>query len=126
MPITIKITGIGVLFILMITSGFWLSKKNKPYPVILFNIHKIISLACFILGSIVIYNLQKEIELSSILFILILVTGSLFVLSMITGGLLNLDKPFYNFLKLLHRIFSLTVIILTAAIFYLTKENGTF
>ena len=120
MPITIKITGIAFLFFLMIISGFWLSKKDKPYPVVLFNIHKLLSLAAFILGGIVIYNLQKGIEITSGHLLFISATGVLFILSIITGGLLNLDKPFYNLLKLLHRILSPIVIILTATIFYLT------
>jgi len=119
MPITIKIASLTVLFLLIIISGFRLSKKDKPYPGVLFNVHKLISLAAFIQGGIVIYNLQKEIELSSLLLILILATGILFILSLITGGLLNLDKPFYKLLKLLHRIFSPIVIILTVIIFCL-------
>jgi len=119
MPITIKITGIAFLFFLMIITGFWLSKKEKPYPVFLFNVHKLLSLAAFILGGIVIYNLQKGIEITSGHLLLISATGVLFILSIITGGLLNLDKPFYNLLKLLHRILSPIVIILTGTIFYL-------
>lgn len=122
MTITIKITGIAVLFLLIIISGFWLTKKNRPYPTVLFNVHKLFSLAAFILNGIVIHNLQGEIELSSMLFLLIIVTSGLFILSIITGGLLNLDKPFYNLLKLLHRILSPTTIILTALIFYLTLK----
>ena len=119
MSLTIKITFIAILFLLIVISGFWLSKKDKPYPALLFNVHKLLSLATFILGFIVIYNLQKDIELSSGHILIIIGTGILFILSIVTGGLLNLDKPLYNFLKLLHRIISPTVIILTATIFYL-------
>ena len=119
MSITIKITFIAILFLLIVISGFWLSKKAKPYPVLLFNVHKLISLAAFILGGIVIYNLQKGIEITSGHLLLISATGVLFIFSIITGGLLNLDKPFYKLFRLIHRILSPIVIILTAIIFYL-------
>ena len=44
MSITLKITGIGIVFLLIIISGIWLTKTGRPYSPVLFNVHKLISL----------------------------------------------------------------------------------
>jgi hypothetical protein len=118
MSITLKITGIGVLFLLIIISGIWLTKAGRPYSPVLFNVHKLISLAGVGVTGIVVYNLFNSLDVGPLLWTFIIVTGLFFVVLIVTGGLLNLDKPVYNLLRTIHRILSAVSVILTAVIFY--------
>ncbi len=118
MSITLKITGIGVLFLLVIISGIWLTKAGKPYNPILFNVHKLISLAGVIIAGIFVYNLLRGMEISPLMWTLVIGTGVFFIGLIVSGGLLNLDKPFYNLLRTIHRILPAVSIIMTAVIFY--------
>ena len=118
MSITLKITGIGIVFLLIIISGIWLTKTGKPYNPVLFNVHKLISLGGVVFTGIVVYNLLREIEIRPLIWALVILTGVFFIVLIVTGGLLNLDKPFYNLLRTIHRILPAVFVILTAVIFY--------
>jgi len=123
MNISLKITGIGFLFVLIILSGIWLTKTGKPYPSILFNAHKLLSLAGTILAGIVAYQLQKPIELSTQLTTIVIVTGIFLLVLIITGGLLNLEKSFFQVLRIIHRILSPLTIALVTLTFYLLMKK---
>ena len=118
LSITLKITVIGVLFLLIIISGISLARTGKPYSPVLFNIHKLISLAGVVLTGIVVYNLLRGLEVSPLMWALVIVTGVFFIILIVSGGLLILDKPFYNLLRTIHRILPAVSIILTAVIFF--------
>ena len=42
----------GVLFILTLVFGFWLSRSGKPYHTLIFNVHKLIALAAVVVTAI--------------------------------------------------------------------------
>lgn len=123
MNITIKLTGLGLLFLLIIISGIWLTKTGRPYQNIVFNVHKLISLLTVVLGAIMVYNLQKGLEISGLATSLMILAGIMFIILTITGGLLNLDKPFYDTLRIVHRILSPLSIILTIIVFYILLKK---
>lgn len=123
MNISLKVAGIGVLFLLIIISGIWLAKTGKPYPSVLFNVHKLISLATVALTGIVLYNLLRSNEGNSLIFSLILVAVLFFLALIITGGMLNLDKPSYDIMKIIHRLVSPLSILLIIALFWLLLKK---
>jgi len=123
MNITIKLTGLGILFLLIIISGIWLTKTGRPYQNILFSVHKFVSLLTVVLGAIMVYNLQKSTEISALATTLMIVAGIIFIILIVTGGLLNLDKPFYETLRITHRILSPITVILTVVVFYLLLKK---
>lgn len=123
MSITLKITGIGVLFALIILSGIWLTKTGRPYSPVLFNVHKLVSLAGVVVTGIFVYNLLRGIEIRPLMWALVILTGVFFIVLIVTGGLLNLDKPFYTILRTIHRILPAFSIILPAIVFFLLLEK---
>lgn len=123
MNITIKLTGLGLLFLLIIISGIWLTKTGRPYQNIVFNVHKLISLLTVVLGAIMVYNLQKGLEISALATSLMILAGIMFIILIVTGGLLNLEKPFYDTLRIIHRILSPLSIILTIIVFYILLKE---
>jgi hypothetical protein len=123
MNITMKITTVGVLFLLIVLSGVWLTNTGKPYNPVVFNVHKLISVAGVIVTGIFVYKLLRSIEISPLLWTVTIVTGLLFIILLVTGGLLNLDKPFYDLMRTIHRITPAISIILTIVIFYLLLKK---
>jgi len=99
-----KIIGTGLLFLLTIVTGIWLSNSGKPLNTLIFNIHKFTALASVIFIAIVIRNLFKNVEINHVILTLIIVTG-LFVLTLfISGALLSLGKPVNNIILTIHSV----------------------
>jgi len=124
MSLTLKITGIGLLFLLMIFSGIWLTKTGKPYTPVLFNVHKLLSLAAVVLAGIQAYSLFKNADAGSLELTLLILAGVLFIVLFVSGGLLNEDLKIYHLLRALHRITPLVAVTLTVVVFYLLLKKG--
>ena len=124
MSLTLKITGIGLLFVLMIFSGIWLTKTGKPYSPVLFNVHKFLSLAAFVLAGIQAYSLLKHVDAGSLEITLLILAGVLFILLFITGGLLHEDLKIYHLLRTVHRIAPVVAIGLAVVGFYLLLKKA--
>jgi len=119
MSITLKISGIIILFIGMIFSGVWLAKAGKPYDSTWFNIHKIVSLIAVVLAGIQAYSLYKASAHPQVVWVLMIITALLFLILLVSGGLMNTDTSVQQLLQLVHRISSGAAIILSVLVFYL-------
>jgi len=114
-----KIIITGILILIIIVSGIWLSRLGKPYNVALFTIHKIISILAIISTVITIYHLQKPIEISNIEWVLMILTGLLFLMAFVTGALMSFEKPVHAIISITHKITPFLIVISTALIIYL-------
>jgi hypothetical protein len=123
MNISLKLAGIGFLFLLIIISGIWLAKTGKPYQPALFNVHKLISLAAIALTGVVLYNILKTTQGSSVVFILLMIAVLFLLALIVTGGMLNLEKPYYNILLIIHRIISPLSILVLIGIFWILLKK---
>jgi hypothetical protein len=85
----------GLSFLLILLSGFWLSRSGKPYGTIVFSIHKLVAVATVVLLGVTIYRINRVGTLSAIELLAPIVTGLFFLGTMVTGGLLSIpiDKP---------------------------------
>ena len=106
----------AIFFILMILSGIWMSRKGKPYNVLLFNFHKLISVATLVMIILIILAWSQVSSLTGSFMVLMILAGLVFVILMITGGLLNVKKETPPALLYTHRI---SPIILTALLGYI-------
>ena len=123
MSIVSKIIGTGLLFLLTIVSGIWLSNSGKPLNSLIFNIHKLIALGSVIFTAIVIRNLLKDVEIKTVILTLIILTG-LFVLTLfISGALLSLGKPVNNIILTIHSLTPIPTVITIAMTIYLILVN---
>lgn len=110
-------------FLLMILSGIWLSRKGKPYNLILFNIHKMISLGAILMTTLALLFYSRDYALSSINITLIICTAILFIILLLTGGLLNIKKEMPRFVLITHRITPLIVSVLAFLSIYILIQN---
>ena len=109
----------GVLFILTLVFGFWLSRSGKPYNGLLFNIHKLIALAAVIVAAIRAFNALKIVEAQPILIALLIVIGLCAVALFLTGALMSANKPAYPSLLTIHRVAPLLAVIAAIGTLYL-------
>ena len=94
----------GILFLLTLAFGIWLSLAGKPYNGILFNFHKLVALGAVIVTSIQLYLVFKNMEPQIIIIVLIIMAG-LGVLSLFaSGALMSAGKLSYSIMLTVHRI----------------------
>jgi len=108
----------GIIFLLTLAFGVWLSKIGKPLNTVIFTAHKLIALAAVIFTGIAIYSLIKNVQIH--LFVVALITGvGLCVLALFaTGTLLSLDTSIQKITLIIHRVAPLLAVICVAMTIY--------
>ncbi len=112
-----KVIITGSFFLVIFLLGFLLSRSGKPYPGLLFNIHKLIALGALVYVAVMVYNAHRAAPLAPAVIILVLFTGVCFVLTIVAGGLLNIDRS-PSFLAIIHRFSPYLTLLGTAATLY--------
>jgi len=87
-----KVIGAGLFYLFIFLSGFWLSHLGKPYPTIVFSIHKLIGVATAIFLVITVYRIHQAAPLSPVEITAGVVTVLFFAGTIVAGGLLSIDK----------------------------------
>jgi len=126
-----RIAVIGLLLLVTLLSGFWLSRNlrlndprlsGKPIAGAIYGIHKLVALVFVIYAVVTIRKLYRGMEFTSIEFTAVIVAGLLFVLLIASGSLLSLAKPRNDAILAVHKVGSfLTVIATSGAIYLLTR-----
>jgi len=87
--------------------------------VIIFNIHKLVSLAAVVFLIITIYQINQVAKLSAIELIASVVTGLLSLGTIVSGGLVSIDKPVPAAISMMHKLFPYLTVLSTAVTLYL-------
>ncbi len=110
----------GLLFLLTLGSGVWLSHSGKPLNTVIFTIHKLIALATVVIIAISVYNLYRIADIrSSLVPALIAASGLLFLALFVTGALLSLEKPASGAILRVHQVAPLLALGSSSAAIYL-------
>ena len=92
----------GILFLLTLAFGVWLSHVGKPYNGLLFNIHKLIALACVVLLGV---QLSKMLQAPDGQMVVLLVVSALCVIALfVTGAMMSAGKLDYALMLTIHRV----------------------
>jgi hypothetical protein len=94
----------GIVFILTLASGLWLSLVGRPYNSAIFNLHKLVALAAVILAAIQLNAALKTVEARVLLNTLIVVAGVCVLALFITGAMMSLGKLNYHLMLTVHRV----------------------
>ena len=114
----------GIIFLLTLVFGIWLSNSSKPYNGILFNIHKLIALVAVIVTTMQIYMILKGMESQSLVITLVIFAALCVVALFATGAFMSLEKLNYAIILAIHRVSSVLAIITMSTIIYLlTGKN---
>ncbi|MGC2514114.1 MAG: hypothetical protein WA383_06295, partial [Terriglobales bacterium] len=118
-----KIAVIGLLFLVTLLSGVWLSRNlrrndprpsGKPLAGADTAVHKLVALAMGIIAGVTIRNLHRGIEFRRIELTGVIVAGLLFLLMVVSGSLLSLGKARNDEILTLHKVGSLLTFIITS------------
>lgn len=119
MDTTSKFITPGIIFLLTLASGVWLSSSGKPLNTLIFTVHKLIALAMVILTAIQIYNLLKATGIQALPMALIIFAGLCVLALFATGALMSLGKPVDAILLTIHRVAPFLAVIAMGATVYL-------
>lgn len=111
-----------ILFILTVVFGFWLSRMGKPYNQALFNIHKLIALACVVLAVIAVVNLSKAGKQTGITLAFSILAGLSVLDLFISGAMMSVGKEFNGAMLLTHRIAPAMLAAFAGFAFYLLNK----
>jgi hypothetical protein len=115
----------GIVFLLTLVFGVWLSRSGKPLNTGIFTVHKLIALGAVVATAIQTYNALKSAETQASLIALIIVIGLCVVALFVTGALISANRPPYSVLLLIHRLSVFLVLIVgTATIYLLTGRTS--
>jgi hypothetical protein len=119
-----KFTIPGILLLLTLVFGFWLSFSGKPYNGILFNIHKLIALAAVIVTAIQVYGALRTAQVQFLLIAAIVLTGLCVVALFATGALMSIGGPGYDIQLAVHRVALVLTPIAAAGVVYLLANRA--
>jgi len=94
----------GIVFVLTLASGLWLSRAGKPLNPLIFNVHKLIALAAVVITAIQAFNALRGAPDQAILIALLALAGLSVVALFATGALMSMNKPAYGVLLTIHNI----------------------
>ena len=124
MEIASKFIALGIVFLLTLVFGFWLSHLGKPYNGILFNIHKLIALGAVVATAMQIYNIFKVMGSQSPIVILVILAAICVVALFASGAFLSIGNLNYQLMKTIHNIAPvLMVIAMALTLYFLSGRN---
>jgi hypothetical protein len=113
----------GIIFLLTLAFGFWLSHSGKPYNSILFNIHKLIALATVVLTVIQLVKVLKVTQIQALFMVAMIVAGLCVVALFVSGALLSAGKLSYDVMLTIHRIAPILLTISLGLMVYILTRN---
>jgi hypothetical protein len=114
-----KAIDVGLLYLLPIGTGIWLSNSGRPLSTLFITVHKLVALATVVLTSMLFWRLLKHVQVGAPL-IGLMIASAVFVIALFaTGALLSTGKPANNLLLMIHRIAPVLLALSTGAEAYL-------
>lgn len=112
----------GILFLLTLVFGFWLSHVGKPYNGLLFNLHKLIALACVVFLGI---QFSKTLHAPDWQLVVLLATMALCAIALFaSGALMSAGKLDYALMLTIHRVAPGVLVLCCALAFnFLTRKS---
>ncbi|MBN2086290.1 MAG: hypothetical protein JW748_13805 [Anaerolineales bacterium] len=124
----LRIIGIGILFLLIFLTGFWVSRSGKPYDTFRMTVHKLIALADVVLLVLTVYWIHKSTPIQPAVLAAVILSMALFIAAIISGGLVsilgtggmaNLAPAARTAVSLSHKVLPYLTVLATAASLYL-------
>jgi hypothetical protein len=109
----------GIIFILTLIFGVWLSLVGKPYNGILINIHKLIALAGVIIIALRLSRMLKQADLQVLVILLVIVVGLCVIALFATGAIMAMGKLNHSIMLAIHNIALILMPVAMVVIVYL-------
>lgn len=117
-----KIIGTGLLYLLTICLGIWLSHFGRPLNAALSAVHKLVALGSAVVTVLLFINLLKGINVEAGLLALLIAAGVCIVALIATGAILSGAKALNRPLLLVHNISTVLAVLCLAGAVYLAVK----
>jgi hypothetical protein len=117
-----KMVSSGILFVLAIITGIWLSNSGRPFSSLVLAIHKLIALASVVSAIILLRFLMQNVTVGLGLLFLLTTSALLILLLFITGALLSTGNPANDITLKIHQAAPFLAIITTTAAIFTLKQ----
>ncbi len=114
----------GIVFLLTLASGFWLSNAGKPYNGVIFNIHKLIALGAVIATVIQLSRVLNPADSLALAIAPLVVAVVCIVALFVSGALMSMGKANYGLLLTVHRLAPPLVAIAMALVIYILGRKS--
>ncbi len=94
----------GILFLLTLAFGFWLSHAGKPYNGLLFNVHKLIALGGVVLVILHLTKIPNLLTPFSLVAVGLGLAGFCVIALFVSGALMSVGKLDYALMLNIHRL----------------------
>ncbi len=102
--IQLRTVGAGVSFLFILLSGFWLTHSGKPYGVLVFTVHKLLSVGMVVLLGVTIRQAHQALKLDTRGWLAVVVTGLFFLTTVVAGSLLSISDSMPSSVRKLHQL----------------------
>ena len=109
----------GASFLVVLLTGFWLSRSERPLNVAVSTLHKLVALGAAVYLVMTIRRAHQAAPLGAAGWVAVVATGLLFATLAATGALLSGDKPMPAAIRKLHKIAPYLTVLSSAATLYL-------
>ena len=115
----VRFVSAGLVFLLILPSGLWLSHIGKPYSSALFNVHKLIGFGLFVFLAINVLRVNQANPLSALQQAACLIAGLFFLATIVTGGLVSIPQAMPGVLSVAHKLLPYLTVVSTLTSLYL-------
>lgn len=125
MNLTGKLILSGVLTILIIGTGIWVSSLGRPINTRVLTVHKLVAIAFSVLTTVVVIGLLKTSQIQSVSLIFLIIAGIAVIVLFATGAILSFEKPASKIILIVHAFTPIiTIVSFSAAFFLLIKGKN--
>lgn len=114
----------GILFLLTLVVGFWLSHGGRPYNGALFNAHKLVALGAVIVAAVQLARVLKGAGSPGLIIFLLVVATICVVALFATGTLMSLGRMDYALMLWTHRIAPVVLVVAIGIAAYRMTRPG--
>lgn len=115
----VKLVIVGLLFVFIFGFGFVLSRAGKPYPVVLFTLHKLLTLGTVVILVLSINKIAQVSPLNQTQVLALVVTSVLFLATIATGGVVSAASSVPLIVRRLHHFVPYLALLSSAWMIYL-------
>ena len=123
MEALLKFTLPGILFVLTVAFGFWLSHIGRPYNGLLFNIHKLIALGAVILAVVRLASIPRPVNSFALIVSLLVIAAVCVIALFVSGALMSAGKLDYALMLTIHRVAPVLLALCCALALYLLMRQ---
>lgn len=109
----------SVLFLLVFVSGFWISRSGKPYPILLFTLHKLAGLGVLVFLALQFSKAHQAAPLNAVQIAIMALAALCFITLIATGGLSSVEKVMPAAVRKSHQILPYLAVLTAGASLYL-------